>query len=134
MGTAVHRSLPHSDPAEIPVNLLGLAIRERIALYEKGFAILKPHTQTPHTPSKTPTPQRYRNLISTKQTGPITPFLSHDQSLSVNPCIACYPNPEPFYIFLGTLHWRFLLGGGNGPPRENILRRKTCESTPVLLG
>jgi hypothetical protein len=34
-------------------------------------------------------------------------------------------------IFLptGTLHWRFLLGGGNGPPREKTKRYKSGKST-----
>ena len=37
-------------------------------------------------------------------------------------------------FFVGTLHWRSLLGGGNDPPSKIHLRCKSYKSTPVPLG
>ena len=37
-------------------------------------------------------------------------------------------------FFVGTLHWRSLLGGGNDPPSKIHLRCKSSKSTPVPLG
>ncbi len=68
MGAAVHWTLQDCDSAEIPVYLPGLAIQRPLALDIQGLAILKPHTKTPHTPTKTPTPPSSRGIITTTTT------------------------------------------------------------------
>ena len=40
--------------------------------------------------------------------------------------------PNPNYLPAGTLHWRFLLGGGNGPPRKQ--KKGTINEVPSRRG